>query len=98
MSLSLYFIPFFSLHQDAAEEPVYGSYVELFQGVLGDKKPIFKGNVPDDYLIIDEPHKTLKHDIINADIDGQVTLEKSQKVRKLNLPHAERFYSRSSLV
>ena len=72
MSLSLYFIPFFSLHQDAAEEPVYGSYVELFQGVLGDKKPIFKGNVPDDYLIIDEPHKTLKHDIINADIDGHV--------------------------
>ena len=44
----------------------------FFEEFLGDKKPIFKGTESEDFLIIDTPSVTLKHDMINADINGHV--------------------------
>ena len=44
----------------------------LFEGFLGDKVPIFKGIESEEFLIIGTPDVTLKHDVINADIDGHV--------------------------
>ena len=68
-----YFIWIQSLsHRPITINNAHKSCKAFFEEILGDKMPIFKGTESEDFLIIDTPSVTLKHDMINADINGHV--------------------------